>query len=811
MAEKRVSVRLAAVGGRQVRAELEGVGEAGARGFGRLSREMEAANARLAAFSRRVRVAAAAAVAAATAAGVAMIRSGLQTVDSQAKLAQSLGTTVASIQTLERAGELAGVSMSGIEQATKDLTRRLSQAAAGTGPAADALDRLGLSANDLIALPLDQRVGAINAAIESFVPAAERAAVAGQLFGEEGSIAMSRIDTATLRQATEDVLAFGVVVSEQDADQIERTNDAISRLGLIWRGLSNQLAVAAAPALEAVANAMAAVASRTGPLGIAIRGLFDNIGRLTTSAVTNVTLHAGRWVAGLAAAALSVRGFATALVVLRGALIRTGIGALIVGVGELIYQLSQFVARVGGVGEAFRLLSDLASEVWSRIGLALDAALARMAAGWEGLKAAALSALDGTVAGVVGFGDRTVAIFQGAYDGAVAIWGSLPGAIGDFAYQAANGLIGGVEAMLNGVVTRINSFIETLNAALALLPEWATGEGGVRIGTLDAVDLSRIDNPFEGAATAAGTAAADAFSAALARTYIAPPDLGLGAMADDARARADAYREAAGMLTDAATRPLAAWQALKDAVSASGTEAETALTDTATYADALAAGLDDTAAAANGAGGTARDAGTAAGDGAERALTGWQAVTSALSDYASRAREIGGDIGQSLVGAFQSAEDAVGEFVKTGKLNFRDLVTSLIADLAKLAARRFILGPIANALSGALGGAGGIFANILHAGGMVGSSGPSRMVPAMAFAAAPRMHSGGAVGLRHDEVPAILQRGERVLSRREAQSYSTGGGINVTIMARDAESFRQSRTQVAADIARAVSLGRRGM
>ena len=99
MAEKRVSVRLAAVGGRQVRAELEGVGEAGARGFGRLSREMEAANAQLAAFSRRVRVAASAAVAAATAAGVAMIRSGLQTVDAQAKLAQSLGT---SRRTLER-------------------------------------------------------------------------------------------------------------------------------------------------------------------------------------------------------------------------------------------------------------------------------------------------------------------------------------------------------------------------------------------------------------------------------------------------------------------------------------------------------------------------------------------------------------------------------------------------------------------------------------------------------------------------------------------------------------------------------------
>ena len=29
----------------------------------------------------------------------------------------------------------------------------------------------------------------------------------------------------------------------------------------------------------------------------------------------------------------------------------------------------------------------------------------------------------------------------------------------------------------------------------------------------------------------------------------------------------------------------------------------------------------------------------------------------------------------------------------------------------------------------------------------------------MAFAGAPRMHAGGVAGLRHDEVPAILQRG----------------------------------------------------
>ena len=129
--------------------------------------------------------------------------------------------------------------------------------------------------------------------------------------------------------------------------------------------------------------------------------------------------------------------------------------------------------------------------------------------------------------------DRTAAIFQGAYDAAVAIWGSLPRAIGDFAFQAANGLISGVEAMLNGVVTRINNFISGINAALAMLPEWAVGEGGAQIGLLDPFSIGRIDNPFEGSTSEAGSAAAEAFSAAWGRTYIETPDL-FGDLADQA-------------------------------------------------------------------------------------------------------------------------------------------------------------------------------------------------------------------------------------------------------------------------------------
>ena len=718
MAEKRVSVRLAAVGGRQVRAELEGVGEAGARGFGRLSREMEAANTRLAAFSRRVAIAAAAAVAAAAAAGVAMVRSGLQTVDAQAKLAQSLGTTVASIQTLERAGELAGVSISGIEQATKDLTRRLSQAAAGSGPAADALERLGLSATDLIALPLDQRVGAINAAIEEFVPVAERAAVAGQLFGEEGSIAMSRIDTATLRQATEDVLAFGVVVSEQDADQIERTNDAISRLGLVWRGLSNQLAVAAAPALEAVANAMAAVASRTGPLGVAIRGLFDNIGRLTTYAGTFAALLAGRWVAGMVAAAISVRGLATALVVMRGALIRTGIGALIVGAGELIYQFGQLVAGAGGFGNAMTLLGNLVSEVWERIKMGAASFAASAMAAFADVHAASAAAMQGALEGVVGFANAAVNSFEGAFEAIKAVWGLLPAAIGDLAFQAANSLIEGVEAMLNGVVSRINGFIDGVNSGLEAL--------GVerRIGLIADLDLGQLENRFAGAATQAATAAQDAFAGAFADNPLAVPDLGLTGAANDAVASAEAWRQTAATLADGALQPLEAMEALRTAMRAAGTEAETALDGATVAADRFdaaladdetggpAAALDETAAAAGLAGGALQSA-------ADVARQSWDAARAAVE----RTQEIARGLADDITGPIKDA-------LKSGELSWQTFA-SAISGIAQNLANRLIdtaFKPIEDALfralSGSGGGGGGLFGWLSSAlGGLFGMGG----------------------------------------------------------------------------------------
>nr|WP_313658852.1 phage tail tape measure protein [Achromobacter ruhlandii] len=75
-----------------------------------------------------------------------------------------------------------------------------------------------------------------------------------------------------------------------------------------------------------------------------------------------------------------------------------------------------------------------------------------------------------------------------------------------------------------------------------------------------------------------------------------------------------------------------------------------------------------------------------------------------LNDYAYEASNVADATRSAFTDAFKGAEDALVTFVTTGKLNFSDLANSIIADLARIAIRQSITGPLASALGSALGG-----------------------------------------------------------------------------------------------------------
>jgi len=363
----------------------------------------------------------------ATAATVA-VRSSLRIVDSQAKMAQSLGTTVSSMQVLERAADLSGVSMGEVQQATIQLTKRLSQAAGGTGAAAKALDRLHLSAAALQALPLDQRLEQIQGALAEYVPEAERAAVASELFGSRAGLIFTRVDGAALRTAAQDVNRFGVAISEVDADQIELTNDALSRMSLAGRGLANQVTVALAPALQGLSDRAADVATWfnglsdgtkrfiatsalivgtvgpaalalglvlkvAAPLGVAMAGMISTVAlaplRFAAAAKSAIALEMALGATSTKAAvtSLAMKGLQRGLLLLRGAVIATGIGALVVGAGYLAMKFHQLVVATGGWGAALRALGDLAVGVWEGIKTSAAAIEPSLAAIWSQVQA----------------------------------------------------------------------------------------------------------------------------------------------------------------------------------------------------------------------------------------------------------------------------------------------------------------------------------------------------------------------------------------------------------------------------------------
>jgi len=129
--------------------------------------------------------------------------------------------------------------------------------------------------------------------------------------------------------------------------------------------------------------------------------------------------------------------------------------------------------------------------------------------------------------------------------------------------------------------------------------------------------------------------------------------------------------------------------------------------------------------------------------------------------------------------------DGLSNAIARGK-SLSDVFSSIADQISAMVIKKAIVQPFVSWGLGELG------IEVAHTGGLVTSAG-----------VIPRMHSGGPV-LKHDEVPAILQTGERVLSREQNKEYEsgkTGQKVEVyNIQAVDAPSFQRLLAQNKASI-----------
>lgn len=169
----------------------------------------------------------------------------------------------------------------------------------------------------------------------------------------------------------------------------------------------------------------------------------------------------------------------------------------------------------------------------------------------------------------------------------------------------------------------------------------------------------------------------------------------------------------------------------------------------------------------------------------------------------------GKEMGEFAKQAAKNMQDAMAEFfidpTKKGMQSiaetFGQTIQKMIAQAAAAQLGKLLFGDMDK--TGELGGLVGaipwgsiISAFGFHEGGVVGAGGQSftRAVPAGVFANAPRFHGGGLAG---DEVPAILQKGERVLTKEQQKSGRDSEGqrpivVNVNSSTGDPAEIRRS-------------------
>lgn len=141
---------------------------------------------------------------------------------------------------------------------------------------------------------------------------------------------------------------------------------------------------------------------------------------------------------------------------------------------------------------------------------------------------------------------------------------------------------------------------------------------------------------------------------------------------------------------------------------------------------------------------------------------------------------------RSLAGLFASIGDSsmsASEKVKNFARGFAQAIASMIAEALAFAAVLRVLEAIAPGTAALLRASRGGGTGSFHSGGIVGMARGSlrELHPVLGMMAAAgqlqRFHSGGFPGLRANEIPAVLEKGEEVLAKGDPRNRLNGGGM----------------------------------
>ena len=169
--------------------------------------------------------------------------------DQIAKAADKLGVLTSELVGLQHAAErMSGMTRGQFTTAFQRMTRRVAEAAQGTGEAKKAIEELGLSAEELAKDPANAFL-MIADAIKDVESESDRLRLAFKLFDSEGAALVTTLGQGSeaIREMQKRAEELGLTFSQEEAEAVQKLNDALADTQALLEGLYRQTASGIAP------------------------------------------------------------------------------------------------------------------------------------------------------------------------------------------------------------------------------------------------------------------------------------------------------------------------------------------------------------------------------------------------------------------------------------------------------------------------------------------------------------------------------------------------------------------------------------
>ena len=172
-------------------------------------------------------------------------------IDATAKTAEKLGMTSNALRGLRHAAQKSGVDAGTLDMAMQRMSRRIAEAATGSGEAQGILQELGLSAQKLVGMAPDKQFLAITEAAEKVGMSGHRLRTAFKLFDSEGAALVNTMNMGSdaIRGYMKESDALNGTLASDDA-MVADFNDALLDMNKALEGVWNEISIILIPVVQ---------------------------------------------------------------------------------------------------------------------------------------------------------------------------------------------------------------------------------------------------------------------------------------------------------------------------------------------------------------------------------------------------------------------------------------------------------------------------------------------------------------------------------------------------------------------------------